>query len=252
MIKVVLLDDEVHCTESLEIILQTLNTEVQVIAKFNDPELALEFIKLNKFDILFLDIEMPRMNGFEFLSSFLKINFDVIFTTAYNQYAVKAFKFSAINYLLKPIDEAELAECLQAWEIKVLKQMPQNQLEFLLETIQNGQKTSNKLALPTTYGLEFIEIKEIVRCQSDSNYTNIYLSNGDRYLICRTLKEVENILQHHNFLRIHQSHLINPNHMKKFLRNDGGYIVMDDGEKISVSKNNKEKIIEIFSQIERN
>jgi two-component system LytT family response regulator len=252
MIKVVLLDDEVHCTESLEIILQSLNTEVQVIAKFNDPELALEFIKFNKFDILFLDIEMPRMNGFEFLSSFSKINFDVIFTTAYNQYAVKAFKFSAINYLLKPIDEAELAECLQAWEIKVLKQMPQNQLEFLLETIQNGQKTSNKLALPTTYGLEFIEIKEIVRCQSDSNYTNIYLSNGDRYLICRTLKEVENILQHHNFLRIHQSHLINPNHMKKFLRNDGGYIVMDDGEKISVSKNNKEKIIEIFSQIERN
>ena len=251
MIKVILLDDEVHCTESLEIILKTLKTEVQVLAKFNDPEHALEFIKLNKFDILFLDIEMPRMNGFELLSSLPSINFDVIFTTAYNQYAVKAFKFSAINYLLKPIDETELADCLQAWEIKALKQMPQNQLEFLLETIQNGQKTSSKLALPTTYGLEFIEIKEIVRCQADSNYTTVFLSNTDKYLICRTLKEVENILQHHNFLRIHQSHLINPNHMKKFLRNDGGYIVMDDGEKISVSKNNKEKIIEIFSHIER-
>jgi len=251
MIKVVLLDDELHCTELLDIILKNLDIKVEVIAKFNNPEYAIEFIKLNKFDILFLDIEMPSMNGFEVLSTLPQINFDVIFTTAYNQYAVKAFKFSAINYLLKPIDETELANCLQQWETKTQKKLPRNQLAFLLEIIQNTHNNSNKLALPTAYGLEFIEVKEIIRCQADSNYTNVYLSNGDSYLICRTLKEVENILQHHHFLRIHQSHLINPKHMKKYLRNDGGYIVMDDGEKISVSKNNKDKIIEIFSQIER-
>jgi two-component system LytT family response regulator len=251
MIKVVLLDDEVHCTESLDIILKTLNIEVEVLAKFNDPELALKFIKQNQFDILFLDIEMPRMNGFELLSSLSQINFDVVFTTAYNQYAIKAFKFSAINYLLKPIDETELIDCLEAWKAKTSKQMPNGQLEFLLQAIQNNNQQSSKLALPTNYGLEFINIKEIVRCQSDSNYTNVYLVNGEKHLICRTLKEVENILQHHNFLRIHQSHLINPNHMKKFIRNDGGYLLMEDGEKISVSKNNKEKIIEIFSQIQR-
>jgi two-component system LytT family response regulator len=251
MIKVVLLDDEVHCTESLDIILKTLNIEVEVLAKFNDPELALKFLKQNQFDILFLDIEMPRMNGFELLSTLNQIKFDVVFTTAYNQYAIKAFKFSAINYLLKPIDETELIDCLEAWKAKTSKQMPNGQLEFLLQAIQNNNQQSSKLALPTNYGLEFINIKEIVRCQSDSNYTNVYLVNGEKHLICRTLKEVENILQYHNFLRIHQSHLINPNHMKKFIRNDGGYLLMEDGEKISVSKNNKEKIIEIFSQIQR-
>ncbi|MEO5910322.1 MAG: LytTR family DNA-binding domain-containing protein [Pelobium sp.] len=251
MIKVVFVDDEVHCTESLQILLKKLNRPVEIIGKFNNPLEALPFIKSNSFDILFLDIEMPGMSGFELLHQINDFKFDVVFTTAYDQYAIKAFRFSALNYLLKPIDENELEECLNLWEKKSNKALSNSQFSFFLEALQNPQKNKSKIALPTTDGFEFIEIDEIIRCQSDSNYTNFYLKNGDKFLICRTLKEVESILQHNGFIRIHQSHLINPQYLKKYLRNDGGNVVMQDGVSISVSKNNKSKIVEIFEQIDR-
>lgn len=252
MIKVVLVDDELHCTESLEILLKSFAKPVQIIGKFNSSIEALAFIKKTDFDILFLDIEMPGLNGFELLGQLSDFKFDVVFTTAYDQYAIKAFKYSALNYLLKPVDEVELLECLVKWENKSQKNLATNQFNFFMDVLQNSQKTRSKIALPTTYGLEFIEISDIIRCQSDSNYTHFYLKNKETYLICRTLKEVESLLSTNGFIRIHQSHLINPLYLKKFLRNDGGYVVMEDGEKISVSKNNKDKIIDIFNQIERN
>jgi two-component system LytT family response regulator len=154
--------------------------------------------------------------------------------------------------LLKPVDNQELLECLDKWESKSQKNLPSDQFNFLMDILQNSQKNRYKIALPTTYGLEFIAISDIIRCQSDSNYTHFYLKTKETFLICRTLKEVESLLTTNGFIRIHQSHLINPLFLKKFLRIDGGYVVMEDGEKISVSKNNKDKITEIFNQIERN
>lgn len=252
MIKVVLIDDELHCTESLEIILNSLKKPMKIIGKFNNAIDALAFIKTADFDILFLDIEMPNLNGFELLNQLNDFKFDVVFTTAYDQYAIKAFKFSALNYLLKPIDDQELLASINKWESKSQKNLPADQFNFFLDILENSQKRRSKIALPTTYGLEFIEIGEIIRCQSESNYTHFFLKNEETFLICRTLKEVESLLSANGFIRIHQSHLINPLYLKKFLRNDGGYVVMEDGEKISVSKNNKDKIIDIFNQIERN
>lgn len=251
MIKVVLVDDELHCTESLEILLKSFNKPIQIIGKYNNSIEALAFIKSTAFDILFLDIEMPGLNGFELLSQINDFKFDVVFTTAYDQYAIKAFKYSALNYLLKPIDDTELLECIQKWESKIYKNLPLDQFNFFIDILHNSQKKRSKIALPTTYGLEFIEIGEIIRCQSESNYTHFFLKSGEKFLICRTLKEVESLLTNNGFVRVHQSHLINPIFLKKFLRNDGGYVVMEDGEKISVSKNNKDKIIDIFNQIER-
>lgn len=252
IIKVVIVDDEIHCTQSLEIILNNYTQSIVYVSKFNNPTHALEFINKNDFDILFLDIEMPNLNGFELLSKINHIDFEIIFTTAYNQYALKAFKFSAANYLLKPIGEDDLYECLEKWGTKSKKNISKNQILFLNDILQNSKNVCSKIALPTSYGLEFITIEDIVRCQSDNNYTHFYLKNKETFLICRTLKEVESLLSQNGFIRIHQSHLINPNYLKKFLRTDGGYVIMQDGERIRVSKNNKEKILDIFNQIHRN
>lgn len=252
VIKIVIVDDEIHCTESLEIILKSYKKSIVYVSKFNNPLQAIEFINKNDFDILFLDIEMPTINGFELLNNISVINFDIIYTTAYNQYALKAFKYNAINYLLKPISEEELYECLEKWENKSKIYISKNQIHLLNDIIHNSKNNFSKIALPTNSGLEFITINDIVRCQSENNYTHFYLKNKETFLICRTLKEVEGLLSQNGFIRIHQSHLINPQFLKKFLKTDGGYVVMQDGERISVSKNNKEKLKDIFNQIYRN
>jgi two-component system LytT family response regulator len=251
MIKVVLLDDEQHGLDSLSIQLKQLDKSIEIIASFSHPLDALPFIKSQQFDILFLDIEMPGLSGFDVLEKVAEPRFDVIFTTAYNQFAVKAFQYSAISYLLKPIDEDELLRSLNLWEKKVLKYIPKEQYRLFLNHYQKSDTLNNKIALPTAEGLEFINASEIVRCQSDSNYTFFYLSNQEKILICRTLKEVESLLAYHGFVRIHQSHLINPAYLRKFIRQDGGYVMMQDGEEISVSKAHKDKVMALFNQIER-
>ncbi|MBK0382577.1 response regulator transcription factor [Pedobacter sp. SD-b] len=252
MISIVIIDDELHCTASLQMLIDGLNKNIQIIAVFNDARLAQDYLRQNTFDLLFLDIEMPGLNGFELLNSLSQFKFDVVFTTAYDQYAIKAFNFSAVSYLLKPIDPLELSNCIDLWERKNQKYLTLNQFDFLIDSLQNGNAQNKKLALPTTYGLEFIAIENIIRCQSESSYTHFFLKNEEKHLICRTLKEVEQILFKNGFVRIHQSHLINPAYLKKYIRNDGGYVLMEDGEKISVSKSNKDKITEIFDQIGRN
>lgn len=251
MIKAVLLDDEQHGLDSLSTQLKQLDKPIQVVASFNHPIQALPFIKSQKFDILFLDIDMPGLSGFDVLEQVTEPHFDVIFTTAYNQFAIKAFQYSAISYLLKPIDEAELLKSIQLWEKKTSKAIDTEQYKLFLNHYHKSDTQYSKIALPTADGLEFIKASEIVRCQSDSNYTYFYLSNQEKILICRTLKEVESLLAFHGFVRIHQSHLINPAYLRKFIRHDGGYVMMQDGEEISVSKAHKDKVMALFNQIER-
>lgn len=251
MIKVVLLDDEYHCLESLETQLKSLNKPIEIIARFSNPIEALPYLRAHVFDILFMDIEMPGLNGFDVLEQLPEHSFAIVFTTAYNQYAIKAFKFSALNYLLKPIDDEELLGCINQWEKKAQKNISIEQYRLFLDILNPLQKTPSKIALPTAEGFEFIAIDQIIRCRSESNYTFFYLNNNIEVLICRTLKEVERILVNYGFIRIHQSHLINQSYLKKFVRHNGGYVVMQDGEEISVSKINKDKITVIFNQIDR-
>ncbi len=250
-IKVVLVDDEKHCTESLNIQLSRLDTPVVVLAKFNDPVSAIAYLKENPCDILFLDIEMPAMSGFDLLNRLNQFTFDVVFTTAYDQYAIKAFQYSALNYLLKPIDELELTACLERWLDKKQKTLQADQFSFMLEMLKNSAKLQTRVALPTTDGLEFIEIAKIIRCQAESNYTHIFLQNNISFLICRTLKDVDSILRPNGFLRIHQSHLVNPQHLKRFVRSDGGYVVMSDDVQLSISKANKQQVLEVVNAIDR-
>ncbi|MCC5931622.1 MAG: response regulator transcription factor [Cyclobacteriaceae bacterium] len=250
MIRVVIVDDEKPSTESLSIELRSMRKDILISGVFNKPVEALHFIKNNDFDLLFLDIEMPGMNGFDLLDKLDKTDFEVIFTTAYDQYAIKAFKFSAIHYLLKPIDYDDLTAAIDLWERR--KQgIRREQIELFKELMSKSNINHQKIALPTTDGFELINIQDIIRCQAENNYTRFFLADGAQYLICRTLKDVESILVNNQFIRTHQSHLINPVFIRKYIRNDGGFLIMEDESKISISRARKESIINLINSMER-
>lgn len=235
-IQVVLLDDEHPCTETLAMQIADLKLNIEIVAKFNDPIQALDFIKHNRFDILFLDVEMPEMNGFKLLGQLDHFNFDVVFTTAYNQYAIKAFKYSALHYLLKPIDDDELRSCFSMWYEKKQKFLGAEQFRHFLNMMDRPKTNFSRIAIPVSDGYEFIDIDQIIRCQSDNYYTYFYMIGSKELLVCRTLKEVEALLKPSGFIRVHQSHLINPAHIKKYSRHDGGRITMSDYTSVSISK----------------
>lgn len=242
--RVAILDDELHCVESLVLHLQSLFPEITVVYKSTSPVEALEKLKTMDFDLLFLDIEMPIMNGFEFLNNMEEIEFDVIFTTAYSQYAVKAFKAQAINYLLKPLDEEELRSALLTYmdDKKASKRTPEN-LEELLNGFVREKSLKDKIAIPVSDGIEFINVEDIVYCQSHSNYTSIHLENKKKLMFSKTLKDTELILNKYGYLRIHQSYLINPGHLKKYIRHDGGSVIMSDDTEIPISASKRNAIM---------
>jgi len=245
-IRSVILDDEQHCIDTLQWQLEKYIPEVEIINKFSSPIAALKVLKSQPIDLLFLDIEMPEMNGFELLQQLANVNFGIIFTTAYDEFAVKAFKASAIDYLLKPIDKEDLI--LAVSKVKDARNVfiQPEQMDILYKAITNKHPLKERIAVPTQEGLHFVKIKEIMYCISDSNYTNIHLNNKKKILVCRTLKEIEEMLIDSGFLRIHNSHLINLQKIEKYVRGDGGYVIMDDQTPLSVSRSRKEVLLTIF------
>lgn len=241
MIKIVILDDEVHCTDILQSLIAKMKRNYEIVGVFNDPVKALAFIQKNEIDLLFLDIQMPKMNGFKLLDQISPVTFDVIFTTAYDQYAIQAFEYSAFHYLLKPITEKALVKVLLFWEQRK-KKMNSEQWALLQSNISHRDTPPSKIALPTGSGYEIMKVDEIVRCQSENNYTAFIFENGNKALVCRTLKEVENILPEEYFFRIHQSHLINVKFIKLINRQGGGTILMVDGTEIPISRQKKNYI----------
>ncbi|MCU0338983.1 MAG: LytTR family DNA-binding domain-containing protein [Spirosomaceae bacterium] len=250
MIRAILIDDEKPATELLEMKLRRLNMDVEIVAKFNQPEAAVEYLRTATFDLLFLDIEMPRLNGFDLLAQFEQYHFDVIFTTAYDQYAIRAFRVSALSYLLKPIEEHDLREALTRWQQKQVKQLQAPQLQSLQAHL-NPSLPQTRLALPTHEGHEIIEIGQIIRCMADASYTHFYMKNGQQLLICRTLKEVEQALEPSGFVRVHLSHLINPQYLKKIVKQEGGYLLMTDGAQVPVTKQKRDWLVEQFRNLGR-
>ncbi len=249
---IAIVDDEIHCIESLVIHLHTLFPEMNVTYKTHKVQEALKRLPETPIDLLFLDIEMPGLNGFQLLDQLPKRNFDVIFTTAYSQYAIQAFKAKAINYLLKPIDEQELKEAIAEWKELVSKKThPAHQLDQLLEHLKKEGILKSKISVPVSDGYEFIEVKDIMYCQSQSNYTTFFLSEGSKVVISKTLKEVENTLESFFFIRVHQSYLINPNYLKKYNRNDGGYLIMQDNVKIPISHQKRKLVTGLFEAVKK-
>lgn len=246
--KAILVDDEKNALEMLEWMLQKNCPEVEIIAMCDSPLDGLEKIKALKPDVIFLDIEMPQLNGFDLLERLGKHESDVIFTTAYNQFAIKAFKVCALDYLLKPIDPEDLKAAVQKVQHKSSKMSPE-QLDLLLSYMKPEKPKSRRIALTATDHLIFVETEKIIYCESDSNYTIFFLTDGQKVIVSKTLKDVEEILEGSDFFRIHASYLINMKHVSKFTRGDGGYVVMSNNQHITVSRKKKDEFFEMFSKI---
>src|SRR5699024_4218829 len=250
---IAIVDDEMHCIESLGIHLHDLFPKMNIVYKSNKVHEDAEKLKTLAIDLWFLDIEMPGMTEFQLLEHLPDRQFDVVFTTAYSEYALQAFKTKAISYLLKPIDEDELKNVVINWkEERHTQKAPQTKkIEKLLEHLKKEGFMKSKISVPVSDGYEFIEVNDIMFCKSQSNYTNLFIVNGHKILVSKTRKEVEKALNPFFFIRVHQSYLINPNYMKKFSRNDGGYIVMKNKENIPISRSKRSMIINLFDAVRK-
>jgi len=242
MIKAIIIDDEGHSIDTLHMLLETYCPEVALIGEYRSAKAALEAIPQRKPDLVFLDIEMPVMNGFQFLEQFKELPFAVIFTTSYDQYAIKAIHFSALDYLLKPIDAEELTKAVQKAAQHLQPPLPQ-QIEILLQKLQQPALTIHKIAVPTMEGLQLISVDTIISCKSDSNYTIFFLKNKQKLIASQTLKEVETLLEEHAFLRVHHSYIVNLNEIVKYIKGVGGYLLMSDGSNIDVSRSRKDTLL---------
>jgi two-component system LytT family response regulator len=247
MIKAILIDDEQNALEMLEWLLKTYCPMVQVVAMCNNGEAGIAAIHKHKPDVVFLDIEMPKMNGFDMLEQFDSLFFDVVFTTAYNKFAIKAFRYSALNYLLKPVDPEDLQATIKRLEDRK-STMGKDQLNLLLENMKNLSNPVQRIALSTGDGLIFVNTADIMYCQAESNYTNVVLTNKNKILVAKTLKDIDETLSGKDFFRVHNSFLININQIKKFVRGDGGYILMNDDTQITIARSKREEFFEMFSK----
>ena len=242
MIKAIIVDDESNCCEILATMLERYCQQVKVADICYSGEAALKsIIELNP-DIVFLDIEMPHMNGFELLEKLQFVSFKLIFTTSYDQYAIKAIRFSALDYLLKPIDREELQNAVKKAMQELERPMPQ-QFEVLMQKWKKTGNGNQKIALPTMEGLLLISIDSIISCESERNYTILYLKEKQKLVISRPLKEMEELLEDHSFLRVHHSYMVNLKEINKYVRGEGGYLIMSDGSVVDISRSKKDLLV---------
>jgi two-component system, LytTR family, response regulator len=245
MQKAIIIDDEADSVKLLTLQLKMYCPQVQVIAGCTDTADGLQQIKTLQPNIVFLDIEMPVMNGFQLLEKLGTINFSLVFVTAYDQFAVKAFRFSALDYLLKPIDGKDLQAAVQKamqrhWPV-------QQQLTMLKDQVQGTQKSHpGKIALPYQNGVSFVEVENIVYCESENNYTRFYTTDGQQHLVSKNLGDIQEVLEDRNFVRVHRQYLVNLDHIKKYVRGEGNYLVLSNDANIPVARSQKEKLIERF------
>ena len=241
-IRSIIIDDEPNNVENLQIIIGSHCPEVEVAATALNAADGIAAIKAHKPDLVFLDIQMPGASGFDVLKAFTPVNFEVIFITAYDQYGIQAIKFSALDYLLKPINITEFKLAITKAKDKIVAKKKDHNIENLLEYIKAGQRDSPKIALPTLNEILYIKISTIIRCKADNNYTTFYLDNGESILVCKTLKEFAEILQPHQFIRTHQSHLVNLQFVKSYLKEDGGTLLLNEKTRIPIARQNREMV----------
>ncbi len=245
--KAIIIDDEKHCREVLEALLLRYCKHISLVGMFAGGDEALNLIDELQPELVFLDIEMPGMNGFEFLQKVTDRNFSIIFTTAYNDYAIKAIKHSALDYLLKPVDKDELVEAVGKAMGDKEKRTAQK-VESLLASMQHD-KPVKRFAIPTLEGLMLLNPDEVEYVKSDGPYSHFYFMDGRHLLISKTLKEAEDVLPVQSFFRIHNSYLVNMKFISKYLRGEGGEVVMQSGEHIPVSRSRKQDFLALLEKI---
>lgn len=244
MITTLIVDDEAHARESLSKMLSTNYPEIEVLGSASSADEAYEkIVQLNP-DLLFLDVEMPNGTGFDLLTRFAKPSFKVVFVTGFDQYALNAIKFSALDYLLKPVNAKELKETVEKATNEIAHKNGLGDLKNLLSTLQNPKNRKNKLAIPMQQGLEMIEIQEIMRCEAANGYTIIHLRNEKPILSSRDLKTYQELLEEYDFFRIHDSHLVSHLHVQKVLNEDGGLVVMSNDVKLPIARRRKSDFLE--------
>jgi len=248
MIKAIIIDDEKQSRSALMGLIDRYCPEVFVIAQAEGCKDGIDKVKMYNPDVVFLDIQMPDGSGFNFLEAFEEFNFEVIFATAHDQYAIKAIKYSALDYLLKPINPDDLKAAILRYTEKKDKGQIGNNIKVLLNNIKPGNDVK-KIILSTAEGIHILSTDEIIRCESDDYYTKFFLTDGKTILISKTLKQNEAMLSDFDFIRPHKSHLVNIKYIKSYLKVDGGYILMIDGCKIPVSRRKRESIISILNHL---
>jgi two-component system LytT family response regulator len=242
----IIIDDEKHCIKTLSNLLQTNFPEVRILATCHDSSKAYDLIQHHRPEMVFLDIEMPLLSGFDLLSKFYHLYFDVIFTTAYDSYAIKAIKYSALDYLIKPIEKADLSDAIE----KIKSKRSSISLEqVLMATAVHNKLLPDTIALPTSEGLTFASVNDIVYCTADGRYTCLQMMDKREILLSKSLGDVEDLLSEYDFFRIHHASLINVKHVRKYIRGEGGEVVMSDGKSLVVARTRKAEFLNMFKRI---
>ena len=239
MLKAILVDDEENSLNALQEKIMRHCSELEIVAACNEPSKAIEAINRLRPDVLFLDIEMPGMNGFTLLQNLQYKNFELIFVTAYDHYAIKAIRYSALDYLVKPVEIDDLKAAVERAFQNRNSPVSKQQFELLMENVNSAAKPFKRLAVPSYDGLHFIKIEDIIYLEAQVNYTHIHINNKQKYVVSRTIKDFEELLPADIFLRIHNSYIINKDYVEKYIRGDGGQVVLSEGTVLDVSKRKK-------------
>ncbi len=249
MLKVVIIDDEPNAREVIENTLLATCKNVEVVGRGDSVKTGMETITQHDPDIVLLDVQMPDGTGFDLLSKLPEINFKVIFITAHQEFALQAFKFSALDYILKPVDSQELSSAIKKAEETLENNNIDVNMKILYDNLKNKSKESKKLILKSLEQIHAVNVKDIIRCESEGNYTQFILNDGRKLLVTKILKEYDEMLQQYNFFRVHQSHLINIDYFETYKKADGGEIIMQDKSVIPLASRKKEAFLKLLSSL---
>ena len=253
MITAILIDDDKHLRKGMKSLMERYASEIVILGEAESVKTGIVALEKYKPQVVFLDIHLSDGTGFDILEEVSKlhgkINAHIVFITAHEQYALKAFKFSALDFLLKPLDPEELQKTIGKIKETLEKNNSFEHIDLLLENIRKKVDHFKRIALSTSDGIHLFEISDIIRCESQDNYTKFYIKNHKPLLISKTLKEYEELLGEHGFERIHQSHLINLAYLKSYIKNDGGYVIMADNTNIPISQRKKERLQELIKSL---
>jgi two-component system, LytTR family, response regulator len=250
MITTIIIDDEQHCIDRLtKLLIEKFTNSINLLGAFNNIEDGLKAINNLQPQLIFLDVQIHDKTGFDLLQQISNVDFDVIFTTAYEKYAIQAFKFSALDYLLKPIAADDLGEAINKLKVKFSKNDMSFKIDSLFHNLKNIHTGTKKICVPVITGIVFLDIIDIIRCESDVNYTTIFLKDKQKLVVAKTLKEFEEMLIEYNFFRVHNSHLINLNYIKSFNKGKGGFVTLSDNSVIEVSTRRKNDFLKTIASI---
>jgi len=253
MITAILVDDDSNLREGMKALLSRYAPEIKILGEAENVSDAVSVIDGLNPQVVFLDIQLADGTGFDILEKLTekngKIASQVVFITAHEQYAIKAFRFSALDFLLKPVDPEELQKVIEKIKNTIKKDDTFSHIDLLLENIRKKVDNFKRIALSTSDGIHLFEVSDIIRCESTDNYTTFHIRNSKPILISKTLKEYEELLAEHGFERVHQSHLINLNYLKSYIKKDGGYVIMSDNSNLPVSQRKKDRLQELIKNL---